>query len=376
MTYPDSSLQKTAYCGNSTLATDPNGKWRRSLTDALGRLIELDEPNAIGATVASTGCAGTGEPIWVTSYSYDVLGNLSQVVQNGSRQRNFTYNSPSQLLTSTNPEVGTITYTYDTDGNVSTKKDARNITATYTYDVLNRPKTTTYSNGDPSVSVNYDESNCLGLPACQNVGQRTSSTDAAGSEAWGYQIDATNKRTVHVNQRTNTSTPSNVTKTSTYYLDLAGNLTSVVYPTARTVNYTFDSASRPITAADLANGITYASAPATPLSGCLASAVCYTPQGSIYSMSIGKTSSFTGLNLSETFNNRLQPAEIKATSTGGNAIDITYNFVDPTSSKNAGHVYGISNNLDTTRSQTFSYDQLNRIVQDRRHQQSRFGPFL
>ena len=46
-------------------------------------------------------------------------------------------------------------------------------------------------------------------------------TDAAGSEAWSYQVDAANKRSIHVNQRTNISTPSNLTKTSTYYLDLA-----------------------------------------------------------------------------------------------------------------------------------------------------------
>jgi RHS repeat-associated protein len=128
------------------------------------------------------------------------------------------------------------------------------------------------------------------------------------------------------------------------------------------VNYTFDSANRPKTATDGSNGITYATSPATPLAGCLANAVCYTPQGSIYSMSVGETSTFTGLNISETFNNRLEPIEIKASSTGGNALDITYNFVDPVSGKNAGHVYGITNNLDGTRSQSFTYDQLNRIA--------------
>ena len=360
-THPDGSVVTTAYCGPSTLATDPTGKWRRSRTDGLGFLVEVDEPNSTTATVASTGCPGTGEPIWVTSYGHDTLGNLTSALQNGSRSRSFTYDSISRMLTSANPETGTITYTYDANSNVSTKNDARNITTTYGYDVLNRTKSVVYSNSDPSVAINYDESNCLGLAACQNVGQKTSMTDAAGSEAWSYQTDSANKRSVHVNQRTNTSPPNNLTKTSTYYLDLAGNLTSVVYPSGRTVNYTFDAASRPMTAVDSANGITYATAPATPLTGCLANAVCYTPQGSIYSMSIGKTSTFTGLNFSETFNNRLQPNEVKASSTGGNAMDITYNFVDPVSTKNASHVYGITNNLDTTRSQSFTYDQLNRI---------------
>jgi hypothetical protein len=60
----------------------------------------------------------------------------------------------------------------------------------------------------------------------------------------------------------------------------------------------------------------------------------------------GETASFTGLNLTHIYNSRLQPLEFKATSTGGNAIDISYNFVDPVSGKNAGHVYGITNNLD------------------------------
>ncbi len=90
--------------------------------------------------------------------------------------------------------------------------------------------------------------------------------------------------------------------------------------------------------------------------------MCYAPQGTFYALSIGQSSSFTGLNLTHSYNSRLQPSEFKASSTGGNAIDITYNFVDSVTGKNAGLVYGITNNLDTTRSQTFSYDQLNRIT--------------
>ena len=67
----------------------------------------------------------------------------------------------------------------------------------------------------------------------------------------------------------------------------------------------------------------------TPPSGCLTTGVCYTPQGTDYSSAVGKTSGFAGVNFSETDNNRLQPLEIKASSATGNAIDITYSFVDP-----------------------------------------------
>ena len=367
VTYPDNAVLTTAYCGASTLVTDPASRWRRSRTDGLGRLVEVDEPNAIGATVNSNGCPGTGEPVWVTSHTVDTLGNLKQVVQNGSHTRTFTYDLLSRLLTSSNPEVGTITYNYDSDSNCASpnsfagllvsKIDARGIRTCAQYDALNRQTVLNYSNGDPTVTTTYDGSACLGLSACQNIGHPTSITDAAGSESWAYQTDSANLRSVHANQRTT----SGITKTSTYYLDLVGNLTSVTYPTGRIVNYTYDAANRPQTAVDSANGITYAAAQVSPPAGCLTTGICYTPEGTEYSAAIGKTSSFNGVNFSETYNNRLQPLEIKASSSAGNAIDVTYSFVDSGTSKNAGHVNSITNNLDNTRSQTFSYDQLNRI---------------
>jgi RHS repeat-associated protein len=370
-TYPDTSVLQTAYCGPNTLVTDPVGKWRRSRVDGLARLVEVDEPNATGATV--TACPGQSDPIWITSYTNDPLSNLTQVVQNGSHTRIFTYDSFSRLICSSNPEsntalcptpdpgtytTGTTRYTYDANSNVSTKKDARAITTTYGYEPLNRETSRSYSNGDPTVTTTYDQSTCLGLAACQNIGHVTSVTDAAGSDLWAYETDPTNLRSVHANQRTT----SNVTKTTTYILDLAGNTTQITYPTGRVINSTFDAANRPATAADSINGVTYAAAQSTPPTGCLTTGVCYTPQGTEYGAAIGKTSTFSGINLSETYNTRLQPLEIKASSSAGSAFDITYSFVDLATTKNAGHVNSITNNLNASRSQSFSYDQLNRVV--------------
>src|SRR5215472_15334683 len=189
-------------------------------------------------------------------------------------------------------------------------------------------------------------------------------TDGAGAESWAYQVDKNNLRSIHQEQRTNNSSPSNITKTTTYYFDLAGNVTQLVYPTGRVVNYTYDSADRPSNAADSSNGVTYVADWKTPPTGtnCTASAVCYTPQGAAYAMSRGQTSSFNGVNVTEIFNNRLQPNEIKASASFGSAIDICYNFVDPVSGHNAGIVYGITNNLNSARSQSFTYDQVNRII--------------
>ncbi|MGA8762460.1 MAG: hypothetical protein WB562_06180 [Candidatus Sulfotelmatobacter sp.] len=167
----------------------------------------------------------------MTSYTNDVLGNLTQVVQNGSHTRTFTYDSFSRLLTSANPETGTITYTHNPDSTVLTKKDARLITASYTYDALHRETGVTYSNSDPALTFTYDETNCLSLSACRNLGHRTSMTDGAGAQKWAYQVDKLHFQSIHKEQRTNNSSPSNITKTTTYYLDLAGNVTQIVYPT-------------------------------------------------------------------------------------------------------------------------------------------------
>lgn len=334
--------------------------------------------SASGSTLTG-GTNGTPAPLnfpspYVTLYTYDFNNNLLSVTQKGGstdstqwRPRSFMYDSLSRLLCSSNPEnssaacpttatsnytAGTTGYTYDANGNVSTKEDARAIITTYGYDVLNRGITTSYSNGDPTITTTYDQSNCLSLAQCQNVGHRTSMTDASGSELWAYDVPDR----IHREQRTTNS----IQKTTTYTLDYAGNVISAVYPTGRTVNYTLDSANRPSVATDSSNGITYAQGNCA--NGVGSNGVCYAPQGALSFTEIGVSSSLpAGVNLTNSYNNRLQPHELKASSTGGNAFDITYNFLD-SSGHNAGHVYGITNNLDSTRSQTFTYDQLNRIT--------------
>ncbi len=332
----------TQYCGGrSTLVTDQAGHWRRSTTDGLGRLVEVDEPNSLTATVNV--CPGTGEPIWVTSYTYDVLGDLLTVVQGGSHNRSFIYDSLKRLTSSTNPETGAtpVTYTYDADSNVTAKKDARTFTISYSYDNLNRITGRTYSNGDPAVTYSYDQSGCLGLAACYNIGRRTAMTDADGSESWAY--DKLGRELAE--QRITSS----ITNSTAYTYNLDGSLATLKYPSLRTINYAYDSAARPISALDTANGINYAQGGA------------YAPQGALSALTLGPAGSFAGINLSNTYNKRLQPNELKVWSTAGTAMDLTYSFVDA-SSHNNGNVIAITNNRDTTRSQSFTYDQVNRIV--------------
>jgi RHS repeat-associated protein len=332
----------TTYSGNTTNVTDQQGKKRKSATDALGRLITVWEPDTSGTFV------------YETDYSYDVLNNLTQVQQKGNdansadwRTRTFSYNSLSQLLTASNPELGTVTYTYDNDGNLLTKKDARAITITYGYDALNRLTGKTYSNADPAVSYFYDQASYNGLAITNGVGRRTGMSDAAGAEAWSY--DAMGR--VLTDRRTTNA----VTKSTAYTYNLDGSLATLTYPSGRVITYAPGGAGRPLSAVDSANAINYATS------------VHYSPAGSVCSETNG-----TSVVSTFTFNSRLQPLRMQATTSGGpatpcsaptqtgNLLDFTYAFNLGTSDN--GNVVSITNNRDTTRTQNFTYDQLNRVA--------------
>jgi YD repeat-containing protein len=120
--------------GAYTQVSDQASKSRRSLTDGLGRLVRVDEPDASNNLGAITA------PTQATSYSYDPLSNLTQVTQ-GVQTRTFNYSSLSRLTSATNPEIGasgngTLTYLYDNNGNLTQKTDPRATTTTFAYDNL------------------------------------------------------------------------------------------------------------------------------------------------------------------------------------------------------------------------------------------------
>jgi RHS repeat-associated protein len=352
VTKPDGSTVHTAYCGgSSTLVTDEAGHWRRSSTDGLGRLIEVDEPNSLTATVSANGCPGSGDPIWVTTYTYDGLDDLTSVSQGASRPRSFIFDSLKRLTSSTNPETGTtpVTYTYDADSNVHTKSDARGITITYGWDTLNRMTSRMYSNSDPAVAYTYDQTTCVVVASCYNIGRRTGTTDAGGSEAWAY-----DKMGREIGEKRTTNA---ITKNTSYSYNLDGSLATLTYPSGRTISYTYNAAAQPTQALDNADEISYAS------NG------FYIPSGALMTLSYSTT-----VNATFIYNSRLQPCWIATdigspslvwntpctgTATPGTILDLKYNF-NPGADN--GNVVAITNNRDTTRSQAFTYDQVNRIT--------------
>jgi RHS repeat-associated protein len=314
----------------------------------------------------------------VTLYTYDALDDLTCAVQKATdtttftncasashtwRPRSFTYDSLKRLTNSQNPEAGNVSYTYDANGNVVTKTDGRGIITNYSpasspIDALNRVTMVTYSDGTPTASYTYDQSACLGQSSCYNIGHRTTMTDAGGTEYFAYEKMG---RMVAEQRTTNGQT-----KTTTYSYNLAGEMTALKYPSSRTITYTYDSAGRPSLAQDLANGINYALGACA--NGVGSNGVCYAPPG------VSQIQNGANLVSTYLYNTRFQPCWMYAT-TGtalptntsctasdpgpGNILDLQYNF-------NLGHdnsnVMGITNNRTASRTQTFTYDPLNRIV--------------
>jgi RHS repeat-associated protein len=342
----------TAYTGNCTTATDQAGKTRKSCSDVLGRLTQLFE-DPVGLN-------------YETDYAYDALNNLLTVSQKGGstnsanwRTRTFTYNSLSQLLTATNPESGTTTYSYDNDGNVQTKvapapnqTGSATVTTTFAYDQLHRVTQKSFSDSTPVVKYGYDAvspSGCTppALTIANGIGRHTSLCDAAGSEAWSY--DSMGR------PLTDARATNSVTKSTAYTYNLDGSLATLTYASGRTISYGYNAAARPLSAVDTANSINYATAAA------------YAPTGALASLTNGASILSTSY-----YNNRLQPCRISVKNSGtapasctdvvnvGNVLDFNYNFSVATA--NNGNVTAITNNRDTARSQSFTYDALNRLA--------------
>lgn len=354
---PDTAEVNTSYSlatagnqiGTAVTVTDQAGKQRRSVTNALGQLTRVDEPddnNNLGTIDA---------PVQSTLYSYDILNNLTQIQQSGtnsvqcggtntncSQTRNFVYDSLSRLKNATNPELGLINYTYDNNGNLQSKTDARQITTTYAYDNLNRVKVRTYSDGvTPSVNYFYDNlANAKGKLI--KVSSTVSNTEYSEFDILGR---------VTKSKQTTDGTPY---PEMTYTYNLSGALVEEKYPSGRIVKNVLDE-----------NGdLELVQSKKNQTSGFwnYAKSFSYTAAGSASSMQLGN-----GKWESTQFNSRLQPTQIALGTVQGGADKLKLNY-DYGATDNNGNIKAqtiivpmTGNAAGFTAIQNYSYDSLNRL---------------
>jgi RHS repeat-associated protein len=306
---------------------------------------------------------------FVTLYTYDMLNNLTRVEQHGGttdssqwRIRTFQYDSLGHLTQSNNPETGTINFGYDGEGKLATRTSplpnqigTATVTTTYAYDQLHRHTGRSFSNGDSAITYVYDAADgsiVNGLTIHNGIGQQTGMIDASGSTAWTYDLEG---RVV-----TEAKTIGTVSKSITYGYNFDGSAATILYPSGNTITYTpsqsgANSAGRVGMVQDIANNINYVTGASGP--GTYAT---YAPDGSIASFENGYAAGFTGIANSFSYNGRLQPVFIQASSPSATIFNIGYDF--HLANGNNGNVYQLTNSKDNSRSKIFTYDQLNRVT--------------
>lgn len=341
---PENAKFNTAYEGNVVTVRDQAGKDRQSTTDALGRLVEVIED------------PGTGGLNYQTTYEYDVLDNLTKVVQGGAQKqtRTFTYDSLKRMTQSVNPESGTIKYEYDDGGNLTKKIDPRklspasslNVETTLAYDALNRVVSKTYNDGTPNILYKYDaQALPAGAPGATVINRGASlgrliAVTYGGTAAGNYYgYDGLGQVARKVQQTDGV----NYLVDATY--NRAGAAVTETYPAApraarRMVTHTFDEAGRLASISTAGAGV---------------SDIRYASHGALASESYGT------LLHQISYNNRMQPTAIKLGT-----------VADPTLKLNLSYGYGTTNNNGNTLSanitldgqtwqQIFTYDSLNRL---------------
>lgn len=342
--------------GYPTLFVDEIGSKRQIWTDGFGRVIEADEPNS-GGTMAVNTC-----------YAYDLNNNETGVLSAGGTQlvcnslslsRCFSFDALSRLTSVTTPEGGTLSYNYDSGGHLSTivkpapnQTGSNTVTITFGYDALNRPISRTYSDSTPAVKYGYDGSaltgcstNPPGITITNGKGRRTAMCDGSGAAAWSYDAagNVVSEGRIIAGQ----------SKTISYAYNLDGSLKTLTYPSGRVVTYTTGNAARPTSIVDTTNNINYA----TTSTG----VATYSPPGGLANILHGLVNGgFTGITESYTYNNRLQLSSVQANSSAQLALGLTFSYAQPTN--NNGDITAQANSVDSGRSQTYSYDNLNRML--------------
>ena len=241
-TIPDGTFTTIAYGFGSdrsgtqqfeTVVTDANvnaglrGAVKRSYRDVRELITSVKEFNNAGA-----------QTIW-TSYAYDALKQITQVVDNLSNTTNVSYDNFGRRTVINNPDTGRTETQYDLASNV-TKKITANLQAQskfidYAYD-FNRLTAITYPNF-PGNNVTY----AYGAPGAANntAGRITTITSQMGTEQRQYgKLGETVYEKKTVSLFTNPTPPVFETR---FQFETFGRLLRITYPDGEVVTNTYDS---------------------------------------------------------------------------------------------------------------------------------------
>ncbi|WP_210415401.1 RHS repeat-associated core domain-containing protein, partial [Leptospira gomenensis] len=158
------------YGANSTTKVTKSG------STTIATLVELK--NSLGQTISKTMNGKT------TQYEYDDYGNVSKVIDFENGTTHISSNLAGKQTGVSNPNTGTIAYSYDASGRLVRESYANGSRVDFVYDVLGRMTTKTATKSDGSFHIQSFEYDGSVYP--NGKGRLTKVTDELGTTEFGY----------------------------------------------------------------------------------------------------------------------------------------------------------------------------------------------
>jgi RHS repeat-associated protein len=198
--------------GNLKSRTDPNSETVAYAYDGLNRLLST-----------------TDERGDVTAWAYGAQAEPASTTDDRSVVTGYVRNGWGETIQETSPDIGTTVYERDANGAVVERTDGRGVVTEFAYDDGGRIGTKVFP-GETASNVSYSYDSVAGGNA--GVGRLTGVTDAAGTVAYTY--DLLGRVTAE------TRVIGAASYTTGYAYDDAGNVSTITYPSGRTIYYDRD----------------------------------------------------------------------------------------------------------------------------------------
>lgn len=320
--------------------TDANRHRTQMRSDALGRRrVVLELSGDCGNYWVGYACGGSTTTPWAiattTSYAYDSRDLLTSVTDTAANVTSMLYDSLGRKTAMIDPDMGTWSYQYDPNGNLTRQTDARGQRICFFYDNLQRLLGTHLRADDacpstpPAIldtSYGYDE-------GVNGLGHRTSMRSADAVNTWSYDVRGRVLRA--------SSLVAGLTRTIAWGYDIADQPTTLTYPSGEVVTTSYDAGWRP-TSLCSSLGVCY-------ISGATANAL---NQPLVWDFGDG-TRQIWGYDALST-----RPAQLQVgvPSAPGGLLSRSYGY------DAASNVTAIADSASTATSQTFDYDEQDRLT--------------
>ena len=354
---PDGSSERACYgFDGSQIQIDANLHKKRQVLDSRGRLVRVDE-----YTGEFTSCStAVGTPYATTVYQYDSLDNLTQVENTIGNLTQITYDSLGRKMSMDDPDMGIWNYSYDVSGNLTYQRDAKGQIILFQYDALNRLEKKSYAtslsalDGLNSTEIEHNFGYLAGtdlyLPTMLGSAAELSVEDEV---TFAYDDPSRNYSIGRISRMTDASGV-----TDYHYLDSLSRASRV----DRTIDSQTYSIRTQIDAMQRTQAITYPGESQALVylyddAGNLSQVGSYATFGEY--TALGKTQNVTYQNgvvaeydyVAE--NGRLQTSQVGTTTSA--YLSRQYNYFEN------GNIQSITDLLDGDRTQSFGYDELDRL---------------